>query len=47
VTIARIAASNIFLDWSLIGAGNHSLKNRIIGAATGGQLQVDGRIVST
>jgi len=36
MTIAKIVASNICLDYPVIGAGNHSLKNRIIGAATGG-----------
>lgn len=42
--MSRVEVHKVDLDYPLIGIGNQSLKNRILGAATGGLISSGGRI---
>jgi len=39
-----VKVENVYLDYPLVGVSNHSLKNRILGAATGGLISSGGSI---
>ena len=39
-----VKVENVYLDYPLVGVSNHSLKNRILGAATGGLISSGGSV---